>query len=426
MDYHKAARLLPGEALTSAASATDRTIIARGEGSRIWDIEGREYVDYMLGSGPMLVGHAHPDVVAAVARQISLGTTFYALNERVLELAEHVVDRVPCAEAIQFCGSGGEATHYALRMARAATGRDAIIKFEGGFHGFNDYAMMSLYPKAPPNLPHPEVSSAGVPAVLRDEVFVARYNDLASVEDVLETNPGRVAAILVEPIQRSVVPLPGFLEGLQTLAQRHGAVLIFDEVVTGFRVAPGGAQELYGVTPDLATFGKAIGGGYALAAVAGKRELMDTTAPNRQPADGFVFLNGTLNGNPVAAAAGLATLQLLDAGAYERLDALGDALRTGIKQVLSDAGLPAQLLGIGPMYQVRLTENEALHDYRATQDVDQAMTRAMVAGVLERGIFIAAEKGYISLAHTDDDVAETVEAFRGVAEGLAVGTPTLV
>jgi glutamate-1-semialdehyde 2,1-aminomutase len=419
MNYRDAARLLPGEALTAAALATDRTIIARGVGSHVWDIDGREYVDYVLGSGPMLVGHAHPAVVAAVRRQISLGSTFYALNERVLELAEHVVARVPCAEAIQFCSSGGEATHYALRMARAATGRDAIIKFEGGFHGFNDYAVMSVFPKAPPNLPHPEPSSAGVPAVLRDEVFVARFNDLTSVNQILEANPGRIAAIIVEPVQRAVAPLAGFLEGLSALARQHGAVLVFDEVVTGFRLASGGAQELYGVTPDLATFGKALGGGYPLAAVAGKRAILDTSAPNREPADGFVFMNGTLNGNPVAAAAGLATLRLLDASAYERLDDLGHALRSGIRRVLSDVGLAAQLIGVGPLYQLRLTENGDLHDYRATQRVDAGMTHAIFAGVLERGIFAASDKGYISLAHTDDDVAATIDAFEQVARAVA-------
>jgi glutamate-1-semialdehyde 2,1-aminomutase len=425
MNYHEAARLLPGKALTAAASASDRTIIARGAGSHVWDIDGHEYVDYMLGSGPMLVGHAHPAVVAAVGQQIALGSTFYALNERVLELAELVVDRVPCAEAIQFCGSGGEATHYALRMARAATGRDAIIKFEGGFHGFNDYAVMSLFPKTPSDLPHPEPSSAGVPAVLRDEVFIARFNDLASVEHVLDANLGRIAAIIVEPVQRAVAPLPGFLEGLKALARRHGAVLVFDEVVTGFRLAPGGAQELYGVEPDLATFGKVLGGGYPLAAVAGKRALLDTTEPNRGPADGFVFMNGTLNGNPVAAAAGLATLRLLDATAYDRLDELGLTLRTGIRQVLSDAGLAAQLLGVGPLWQLRLTENEDLHDYRATQDVDAATTRAILAGLLEGGIFVGAEKGYISLVHTDDDLVATIDAFQHVAGAVAAERTTV-
>jgi glutamate-1-semialdehyde 2,1-aminomutase len=426
MNYHDAARLLPGEALTARASAVDRTIIGRGAGSHVWDIDGREYIDYLLGSGPMLVGHAHPAVVAAVARQISLGSTFYALNERVLQLAEEVVARVPCAEAIQFCGSGGEATHYALRMARAVTGRDAIIKFEGGFHGFNDYAVMSLFPKMPPDLPRPEPSSAGVPAVLRDEVFVARFNDLASVEQALEAPRGRVAAIIVEPVQRAVAPLPGFLAGLRDLADRHGAVLIFDEVVTGFRLARGGAQEHYGVVPDLATFGKVLGGGYPLAAVAGKRAILDTSAPSRQVADGFVFINGTLNGNPVAAAAGLATLQLLDTAAYERLHELGDTLRAGLRKVFSDAGLAAQLIGVGPLYQVRFTDNEELHDYRATEDVNTALTSAIFAEVLRRGIFVGTDKGYISLAHAADDLAATVDAFRYATKIASGDNPTVI
>jgi glutamate-1-semialdehyde 2,1-aminomutase len=425
MDYREAAKLLPGEALTANAAPTERMIISRGAGSRIWDTQGREYVDYVLGSGPMLVGHAHPAVVEAVTHQAGLGSTFYALNERLLELADHVVNRVPCAEAIQFCTSGGEATHYALRMARAATGRDAIIKFDGAFHGFNDYATMSLFPREPLAMPRPEPSSAGVPRVLEAEVLIAAFNDLASVEQALDAAPGGAAAIIVEPMQRAVAPLPGFLEGLRSLADRSGAVLIFDEVVTGFRLAPGGAQELYGVVPDLATLGKAIGGGYPLAAVAGKRAILDTTAPNRRPADGFVFMNGTLNGNPVAAAAGLATLRLLDDAAYDRLNQLGGVLRTGIKDVLAKAGFPAQLIGVGPVYEMCLTDREDLHDYRATQDVDAPTAAAICDHVLHVGIFLGARKGYISLAHTDEDVALTLQAFERAAAHVTATAPAL-
>ncbi|MUL49408.1 aminotransferase class III-fold pyridoxal phosphate-dependent enzyme [Mycobacterium sp. CBMA293] len=418
MNCHEALSLIPGESFTAAASLMERKIISRGRGSRVWDVDGREYVDYLLGSGPMLVGHAHPAVVEAVTRQVANGSSFYALNEKALELAAHVVERVPCAEAVQFCGSGGEATHYALRMARAATGRDAVLKFEGGFHGFNDYAMMSLFPKQPADLPRPEPSSAGVPAVLRDEVFVAKYNDLASVQQVFDAYPDRVAAIIVEPVQRAVSPLPGFLAGLRALADRYGAVLVFDEVVTGFRLARGGGQEIYGVIPDLATFGKVLGGGYPLAAVAGTKDILATTAPGKRPADGFVWMNGTLNGNPVASVAGIETLKLLDDAAYDRLNSLGVTLRTGIADVFARNGIPAQLLGVGPMFQTRLTERAEITDYRATLDFDVPLTNRIFAEVLARGFFLGAEKGYISLAHSDEDVELTLAGLEGAVHAV--------
>lgn len=420
--HNDAQALLPGRALTAGATREDRTVLVRGKGSRVWDAEGNEYIDYLLGSGPLVLGHAHPAVVEAVCKQAELGSTFYALNDRALELAATIADLVPCAEAVQFCGSGGEATHYALRLARAATGRDAVLKFDGGFHGFNDYGMMSLFPQAPPRTPYPEPSSAGVPRALELEVFVSPFNDLDAVSGILAEHHTRIAAIIVEPVQRAVAPVPGFLEGLRELTRRYGIVLIFDEVVTGFRLAPGGAQAFYGVTPDLAALGKIVGGGYPLAAVVGRTDILGLSAPG-SPADGFVFINGTLNGNPVAAAAGLAAIRALDEDAYSRLHWLGTTLRDEIEQSLLSGGIASQVIGVGPLFQICITASDReLHDYRATREVDSATMSAINESVFHDGIFISGGRGYISLAHSDADIAATSAALAEAASEVASAT----
>ena len=278
-------------------------IVARGLGSRVWDKDGNEYTDLLLGSGPMVIGHAHPHVVKAVERQVALGSTFYAPTEPLLALAERIVDALPCAEMVQFCSSGSEATHYSLRIARAATGRDMVLKFEGGFHGANDYSLMSMLPERQLPFPAAEASSAGIPAGLAENVLIAPYNDLVAAATLVEEYSTRIAAVIVEPVQRVISPVPGFLSGLRELTAREGIVLIFDEIVTGFRLGPGGAQERYGVTPDLATLGKVIGGGYPMAAVTGRRDLMALADSSRKGQPDFAYFSGTLNGNAVAAAA---------------------------------------------------------------------------------------------------------------------------
>jgi len=404
---------IAGGAITQfALPGGERRVLARGDGARVWDVDGREYVDYVLGSGPLVVGHCHPRVVEAAQRQAAVGPTFYALNEPIVRLAERIVERVPCAELVQFSATGAEATFYALRLARAATGRDAVLKFEGGFHGSSDYAQMSLFPVGPPAYPAPEPTSSGIPRAIEQDVLVAPYNDLEATRAIVEAHADRLAAIIVEPLQRVIEPLPGFLEGLRALADRHGIVLVFDEIVTGFRLAPGGAQERYGVTPDLATFGKIIGGGYALAAVAGRRDLLEAADHSRRGGGStFVYISGTLNGNPVAAAAGLATLDVLDEpGAYQRLDELGDRMRAGLERGLADAGLPGRSMGAGPMFQALVVDGPVT-DYRSMRRADAAAMRTIMHGVLEAGNLIQAEKAYLSLAHADADVDRTLEAF---------------
>lgn len=389
----------------------NKPVMVAGRGSRIWDADGRELVDYMLGSGPLVLGHAHPRVVEAVRHQAALGSTYYALSAPAIELAERVVERVPCAELVQFCSTGGEATLYALRLARAATGRDAILKFEGAYHGANDYALMSLYPTGEPDYPSPEPSSAGIPRALDREVLVVPFNDVEAVTTAVAANADRLAAIIVEPVQRTIEPQPGFLETLRTLANRYGIVLVFDEVVTGFRLAPGGAQERYRVTPDIAALGKILGGGYPLAAVAGRREIMTLADHERRGQSNYAFISGTMNGNALAATAGMTTLDILDeAGMYERLDAVGERLRAGLAAACADAGVPAHVLGVGPLFQVVFTD-EAPTDYRSLKAADAGLMRRIASKLYAAGLFVSAEKGYVSLAHSDEELDHAAELF---------------
>src|SRR5947208_9983389 len=304
----KAKRVLPGGTFGNFPS---EVVIREGRGGRVWDEGGREYIDFLLGSGPMLVGHAHSEVTAAVQARIAQGTTFFANNRWGIELAAAIVEAVRCAEQVRFVSTGSEADLYAMRAARAFRKRDKILKFEGGYHGMSDYSLMSLAPKRPGNFPQPTPDSAGIPRSLRDEVLVAPFNDLEVVASLVREHKDELAAIIVEPFQRIIPPMAGFLEGLRKITAENGILLIFDEVVTGFRLAYGGAQEYYGVIPDLATYAKAIGGGYPLAAVCGRQDIMELTDPQGRERGTYSVLGGTLSGNSVAAAAGLATLEQL-------------------------------------------------------------------------------------------------------------------
>jgi glutamate-1-semialdehyde 2,1-aminomutase len=373
-------------------------IPVRGEGSRVYDHRGLEYVDYILGSGPLILGHAHPAVVEAVRRQAGLGSTFYMVNEPAIELAELILSALPPGWVLRYCNSGGEATNYALRLARAYTGREKILRFEGGYHGHQDYTIGP--------------ASAGIPRAVRETVLVAPFNDLEAAQSLIEAHAGELAAVIVEPIQRIIPPVGGFLEGLREATARHGILLIFDEVVTGFRLAWGGAAEYYGVVPDLATYGKIIGGGYPLAAVAGRPEILGLTAPGAAGPDRFVFLSGTLNGNPVACAAGLATLrELRRPGTYERLHEAGRRLRAGFAEVARRRGVPLQVLGDGPLAGVYFSP-EPIRDQAGVDRSDRARLMRLNAELLKAGVLVnLAAKFYISLAHTDADLDRTVSAF---------------
>lgn len=411
----RAEKAIPGAALgVFTLPEKQRVIIESGQGSTVVDANGKSYVDYLLSSGPLLLGHAHPEIVAAVQKQAALGSSFYALNRPAIELAEMIVDAVPCAEALRYQSTGSEATFAALRLARAATGRKLVLKFEGGFHGSHDVAQMTSARMMGRNSDETVPESAGLAGVLADEVLIVPFNDLEAVRDAVARRGAEIAAIMVEPLQRVLRPVPGFLEGLRELATKNGIVLIFDEVVTGFRLAWGGAQELYGVKPDLACYAKAIGGGYPLSAIAGRRDLLEL-ADNRRPAsETYSYLGGTLTGNPISAAAGLACLNVLKRpGTYERLRALGIRLREGLEEAGLSAGVPVQALGEGPVLSPLITENRSLRTARDLATVDKKRMVRWAHEMIDRGFLLTpGGKMYISLVHTDEDIERTIGAAR--------------
>jgi glutamate-1-semialdehyde 2,1-aminomutase len=399
--------VLPGGGF---GNVTHEVIIAEGKGGHVWDVSGNEYIDYLLGSGPMIVGHAHPEVTEVVQQIAAKGTTFFANNPYGIRLAAEIVDAVACAEKVRFVSSGSEADAYAMRLARAFTRRDKILKFEGGYHGMSDYGLMSLAPKRYGNFPQPIPDSAGIPKSLREEVLVAPFNDLDTVASLIREHKAELAGIIVEPFQRLIPPKPGFLEGLRKLSQENGLVLIFDEVVTGFRFAYGGAQAYYGVTPDVCTLGKAIGGGFPLAAIAGRADIMAHFDKGAVGEEAFMIQIGTLSGNPIAAAAGLKTLEILKRpGAYERIFKTGRALMDGYSEILARARVKARVVGDAPMFDVVFTDRPVT-DYRSALG-DEALMKRCNALLRQRGILKGESKYYISLAHTDADVAFTLQAF---------------
>ena len=412
----KARRVLPGG---SFGNFSADIVIREGRGGRVWDESGNEYIDFLLGSGPMLVGHAHPEVTAAAQARIAQGTTFFANNRYGIELAEAIVAAVPCAEQVRFVSTGSEADLYAMRAARAFTKRDKILKFEGGYHGMSDYSLMSLAPKRPGNFPQPIPDSAGIPKSLRDEILVAPFNDPDMVAGLVREHKSELAGVIVEPMQRILPPAPGFLEALRRITAEHGVLLIFDEVVTGFRLAYGGAQEYYGVVPDLCTLGKVIGGGFPLAAIAGRADIMAHFDRQAVGDDGFLMQVGTLSGNPVAAAAGLATLEILRRpGAYDQLFAIGRGLMATLTELLRRNGLTAQVIGEPPLFDA-VFSGEVVRDYRGTLRGNAEMGRRFNALLRERGILKGESKYYVSLAHTTEDIRHTGEAWASATEVLA-------
>jgi glutamate-1-semialdehyde 2,1-aminomutase len=412
----KARRVLPGGTF---GNFPGDIVIREGRGGRVWDENGKEYVDFLLGSGPMLVGHAHPEVTAAAQARIAEGTTFFANNRYGIELADAIVAAVPCAEQVRFVSTGSEADLYAMRAARAFTRRDKILKFEGGYHGMSDYSLMSLAPKRPGNFPQPVPDSAGIPKSLRDEILIAPFNDLEVATSLVREHQQELAGVILEPLQRIIPPAPGFLEGLRRITAENGVLLIFDEVVTGFRLAYGGAQDYYGVVPDLCTLGKVIGGGFPLAAIAGRADIMAHFDRSAVGDDGFMMQVGTLSGNPVAAAAGLATLAILQRpGAYERLFATGRELMDTLAELLKKRGIAAQLTGEPPLFDVVFTP-EPVRDYRGTLRGNAKMLQRFNALLRERGILKGEQKYYVSLAHTPEDVRNTCDAWSSAIAALA-------
>ncbi len=407
--------MLPGGSFGNFAS---EVVIREGHGGRVWDESGNEYVDFLLGSGPMLIGHAHPAVTAAVQDQVAQGTTFFANNRQGIRLAEAIVAAVPCAEKVRFVSTGTEADAYAMRLARAFRKRDKILKFEGGFHGMSDYSLMSLAPKRSGNFPQAVPDSPGIPQSLSDEMLIAPFNDAETVASIVREHRDELAGVIVEPFQRIIPPAPGFLAALRKITAENGIPLIFDEIVTGFRFAYGGAQEYYGVVPDICTVGKVVGGGFPLAAIAGRADIMSHFDRAAAGEAGYMVQMGTLSGNPVAAVAGLATLEVLrEPGAYERLFATGRELMAELKRLLQRAGLAAQVVGEPPLFDVIFASGQ-MRDYRDTLRGDVELQRRFNALLRARGVLKGEGKYYVSLAHTADDVRHTCKAWASAIEEL--------
>lgn len=388
-------------------------IIVRGEGPRVWDADGVEHLDYVGAFGPLIVGHAHPRVVAAVTEQAARGGPFGATSPGEAELAERIREALPSMERLRFVSSGTEAVMSALRLARAATGRDLIVKFEGGYHGHVD----SLLAQAGSGLATLALpASAGVPGAVASGTLLARYNDLAAVRALFEAYGEGIAAVIVEPVAANmgvVPPAPGFLEGLRAVTRDHGALLIFDEVITGFRVARGGAQALYGVVPDLTTLGKVVGGGLPVGAYGGRADLMALIAPS-----GPVYQAGTLSGHPLVMAAGCATLDLLDADLYDRLEARSAALEAGLREAIEGAGVTASVSRVGSLLTLFFRATPP-RDFDEVREADAAAFARFHAAMRDAAILLppaSQEAWFVSATHTGADIERTITAARSALQ----------
>lgn len=410
-DFELASAVIPGgvNSPVRAARAVDRNpvFLKRGHGSHVWDVDGNEYVDYVGSWGPLICGHAHPDVVEALCRAAEQGCTFGAPTEAETVLAEEICKAHQAIDKVRLVNSGTEATMSALRLARAATGRDYVIKFEGCYHGHADSLLVKAGSGA---LTMGVPSSGGVPEAIAEKTLVANYNDSQSVLELFDAYDGRIAAVIVEPVAGNmgvVAPTPAFLNDLRLLTLERGSMLIFDEVMTGFRVGYGGASKYYGILPDLTCLGKVIGGGLPLAAFGGPAELMDQLSPL-----GPVYQAGTLSGNPLAVAGGIATLRLLQQpGVYEELFAKTATLADGLEDIARRCGVPAQVNRVGAMFSVFFTEQDVV-DYRSACTSDAQRYSRYYRSMLEAGIYLAPsqfEATFVSTAHTERDIVFTLE-----------------
>ncbi len=383
--------------------------IDHAQGAYIFDSENKAYVDYVGSWGPMVLGHAHPEVIAAVTETAAKGLSFGAPTEIETQMAEKVCELMPSIELVRMVSSGTEATMSAIRLARGYTGRDKIVKFEGCYHGHSDALLVKAGSGA---LTFGEPNSAGVPAGLAAETITLNYNDSEQVKQVFTEIGEQIACIIVEPVagnMNCIPPVDGFLETLREVCDKHGSVLIFDEVMTGFRVALGGVQALYNVTPDLTTLGKIIGGGMPVGAFGGKREIMECIAPL-----GSVYQAGTLSGNPVAMAAGLKTLELIsEPDFYETLTQKTRQFAENMQQRAKDAGVAMSINTVGGMFGLFFTEEEKITSFAQVMQCDQARFKAFFHGMLEQGVYLAPsafEAGFVSAAHTEEDLEKTLDA----------------
>ena len=413
--FLRALRTIPGGVNSPVRAFTsvgcNPLFIARAAGSRLWDVDGNAFIDYVGSWGPMILGHADPRIVGVLQKAALAGSSYGAPTRLEADMAERITMMVPSVEMVRMVNSGTEATMSAVRLARAYTGRGKMIKFEGCYHGHGDGFLIKAGSGA---MTHGVPDSPGVPAAIASLTLSATYNDLASVQHLVSVNRGEIAALIVEPVAGNmgcVPPAPGFLGELRTLCTREGIVLIFDEVMTGFRLARGGAQELYGVRPDLTTLGKIIGGGLPVGAYGGKRAIMELVAPR-----GPMYQAGTLSGNPLAMAAGYETLSVLmeDPSCYQRLEEKSKQLAEGMTKNAADLGVPVSLNRAGSMFTLFFTREE-VKNYAAARAADTARFAAYFREMIRQGVYLPPsqfEAAFVSLAHSEEDIEKTIRANR--------------
>ncbi len=416
--FERAKKVLPGGVNSPvrayrAVGLTPR-FIAKADGAFIWDVDGNRYIDYVCSWGPMILGHNHPLIQEAVEKAVKDGLSFGASTQREVEIAELMIEMVPNIEMVRMVNSGTEAVMSALRLARGATGRDKIIKFEGCYHGHSDAMLVKAGSSAVAEGGKP--SSAGVPLDTAKDTLTAQYNDLESVEELFSQHPGEIACVIVEPVAANmgvVGPNPGFLEGLRTICDKEGALLIFDEVITGFRLAKGGAQEYFGIKADIVTFGKIIGGGMPVGAYCGSRKLMEQVAPC-----GPVYQAGTLSGNPVAMAAGLAQLTYLNTHpeVYTSISDKADRLAAGMRRAVTETGADVRINQVGSLVAPFFTP-DTVESFSGAVKSDLKKYAAYFEKMLARGIYLAPaqfEAMFLSYAHTDAELEKTIQAAKEV------------
>ena len=396
----RASEVLPGAGFGNFDSSV---FIKKGEGSRIWDEDNQEYVDYLIGSGPMLLGHGDPNVLEAVYSQLPRGMTFFTNNSLGVELAEEICNAVACAEQVRYVSSGGEADMYAIRLARAYTGKNKIIKFEGGYHGMSSEAQMSLAPQTLANFPQAVPDSAGIPESVRSDVLVAPFNDAHFVKSLVEEYKHEIAAIIVEPLQRIIPPKANFLEELRLLCSSNGIILIFDEIVTGFRFSYGGAQEYYKVQPDICTLGKVIGGGFPLAAIAGKTEIMQHFDKSKVGDNKFLMQLGTLSGNPIASVAGLKTMEILKKeNLHSKMLKDGKRLMNLFKSKLDKIDVDYRVVGHETLFDI-IFINKKIENYRDYISANMKIYTKFNNALRRSGFFKPPGKIYVSAVLSEED-----------------------
>lgn len=433
--FRRACDLIPGGVNSTARAKFSGwephpIFVERGSGSRVLDVDGNQYIDYLLGLGPMLLGHRPRSVTEAVVRRITdVGTIFAMPTELEIDLAHEIIAVLPGVDTLRLVNSGTEAVLYSLRLARTYTGRKKIIRFEGQYHGFSDGIYWSKHPELalagtdrhPVALPQ----GPGVPPEMGESLIIAQWNDLAMIEEIFAHHPDDIAGVITEPVMCNtgcILPIPGYLEGLREVTRRYGALLIFDEVITGFRVALGGAAEKYAVTPDLTVLAKGLGGGFPVASVGGRRDIMELAS------DGTVSIAGTYSGNAIAVASAVEAIRWLrEDASYEDLYRISDRLRNGLNCLLADKSIEGSVVGVGPVYQVWFAD-AIIHNYRdAVRHSRPDLFRIWWEEMLDRGVLFHPghlENLFLSFAHTDQDIDETLQCADESLEALLVRAAT--